>query len=358
MNFISPPPANYNPEKSRVLLESASRGLEIENARRFPHWLRDPWVDRVLSSGLELIENRAASLYLDTPNLDIYSNGLSNRVRTGAVVYNGKGEIVQTFENQFTLKSIHSAFQEAALIVAKRLYPQYQNAGVYPIVRNEIEGQHGWRGSVKQLRLNDLPHQPWHGHDISITEAIEGLIAEGKIAGISDPKDFVLVPWIATVVDRQRIDFFVEPGDKFDFIKSWPSPEPTAKMKRTGEYLCIEAVVDRLAMKFCKANSTIDEAITAPGNKLGRRSLIEYEVMAPQSGNNLTDQQAIGCYIEFGIGMLNFAQEISQRRKKLIGPETFAPTRSKMTTSLGRLTACQPGGTAHTPYVKGFELGW
>ena len=364
MNFIAPLPKNYDPSSDRSLI--TANALEIENARGFPYWARDPWIQDALKRGFVFTENLASSYYFDTPDLGFYSNGITLRVRPGGEAFDANGGVVETFPNQFAVKSINRDYQAVAQAVARRIAPDRKKDGLYPIVRYEIEGEHPWPHEATQLRMKDLPDQPWCGHKISIVEAFTNLILNEKIKEVIHPEGLVLVPWVSTTVDRHRTKFYVEPGQRYDFIDLWPARKPTERMLATGKFLCLETAADECVMRACPRTMPIDAMMNLAGENfrdfqhLDKRSLLEYEAQPNKSGDKLTDAEAVACYVAFSAGIHDYANRQLAIRQS--NPETrvdenaVAPTRSKATTALGLHPECCEGGRLRDVYRSGLVL--
>ena len=359
-------PEKYNPEEDRFLMDASRDFLEIENAFSFPSTLRNRWVNDLVSNLCTVSESQTHSYYFDTPQLCLYANGKTLRVRPGGVsrVMNGKQKMSadEVFPNQFALKSRNLEFHAVANEIAYKLYPDFKSCGIYPVVRDEFEGSHNWPQNINQLRFSDLPNKKWVGHRFTITSIVQDLIGASKLKGVSHSNDLVLIPWVATTVRRSRTLLYLSPQQEYDFNTSWPSPSPTQEMLDTGKYLCLEVALDQCVYRGSPTNENIDAIIRTKGTDFrrfayfGKRSLIEYELKSSRSGHCLTDAEAIKAYVAFGHGIRKYAEMRQKNSAKKNAPFLLVPTRSKASTAYGLHPLCQNGASLHEVYDKGLPF--
>ncbi|MDR3450348.1 MAG: hypothetical protein P4M15_11485 [Alphaproteobacteria bacterium] len=353
--------ANYDPARSRLLLETPH--IEIENASYIPRKITDALTRYAKSAGFPFSENTASSLYLDTDRFDLLRNGYTLRVRLGAaskvVKFRREKLTDEIFPNQIAVKGRHYEFQAVADEVAGRLHPNLSNAGIYPYIRREIEGPHDWPRDAMELRFSDLPYQKGGSPDSGVGNLIAWLIGEGRMGDMKRSQDLVLRPKVTTTVPRERTLFYIDANKPVNFIDHWPSPEPTAQMRKSGEYLCIEVAIDECVSRQ-PPQIKISDIVATTGNgfrtlnfkRLGKSSPFEREVKAEESGRNLTDEQMIGKYAEFGIALSDFANHMSRYPTFAHYKNSVRPLGSKAATAYGEHPECRGDGAFADLYAS------
>jgi hypothetical protein len=363
----------YNPGTSAALVRTPC--IEIESVFSFPSNIRKKWKSAAEGQGfvfgatpdthsgyMEIFRRKTEKEKADAgvgsdwvQTIELLKNGATLRVRRGGVSVvedkeTGELRVAETYPDQIALKSQRPDLQKISDSVASLLYPAYENLGVYPYIRREVELKYHIPDGAKCLSLDVLP-DGGKGRPESVKSIIENLVVDGKIEGVQSADDFRLVPIVTTNVDRKRVFFYIDPDEKINFAKDkWPSPFVTKKMEKKDNFVCIEGSLDRCRNRQPPVDTSIAEIMNCKGNDFqpftpltkSAISLWEQEIKADLCGANMTDVDAIKAYVNLGLAFQNYARHISGH--------FLRPTGSKGKTAIGLLPQCVPGGRYYDTY--------
>jgi hypothetical protein len=360
MNIISSA-VNFEAASPIYPLKQA-RNIEIENAFYFPEILNVEWLRRARRNGFRPGNNIANSAYVDTRGLDFFASYNTLRARKGAPVMlvdvtTGQKYVGKRYPNQFALKRRHALYQATATQIARRLRPGFEGTGVEPYVREEIEGRYNWPVNATELRFGDFPHTRWEGQLLSVGEVLESLIDLGKINGVTEPKDLVAPPLATTYVRRQPMSLYWDPTRKMDFLQNWPSMAPTAEMVDSGNYICIEAAIDKCIQRVPPAGMPIEAILGAQKDafrafrRIGTDNLFEYEIKPEECGPNLSDEGMVCGHMDFGIALLEFTDAMKNRTSFSNVGYAVRPAASKGVNAIGAWARLQ-GGAIYQRYME------